>query len=247
MKRVRRLSQQPAGLADYLRIEARPSWGGFRSHTGGRAYRGLIKALTDLQHGLCGYCEIRLTQVDHQVEHVVPQSDRLWGASRVLDCRNMIACCKGGTVQSGDPSRRLDPVRRNRSCGEAKGDRVDGEFVDPRELPALPSLIRVLDDGRVEADVMACKSERASESNVTRTIEVLNLNAPRLRIQREKRWRALNDAWGELFDDADVMRNAARRELLPTGGRLTEFFTTRRSYFGPVAERVLGENPRAWI
>ena len=248
MKCVRRLRDQTPGLADYLRVEAqRPSWDGFRSHAGGSAYQGLIGELADLQHGLCGYCEIGLSKLDRQVEHVVPQSDPVQGASQALDCRNMIACCKGGTTRSSDLSRRLEPVKRNRSCGEAKGDHVNGEFVDPRNLPALPSLIRVLDDGRIEADVAACTSERVSAGDVTRTIEVLNLNAPRLRIQRERRWMALNDAWGELFDDTDAIRDAARTELLPVGGGLPEFFTTRRSYFGPVAERILMEQPRAWI
>ncbi len=159
MKHIRRLREQTPGLADYLRVETqRASWGGFHSHDRGRAYRSLFEALKELQHGLCGYCEIDLTELDRQVEHVVPQSDPVRGASQALDYRNMIACCKGGTAPSGDPSRRLEPVRRNRSCGEAKGDRVNGEFVDPRNLPAVPSLIRVLDDGRIEADVAACRA-----------------------------------------------------------------------------------------
>lgn len=248
MKRIRSLQDRTPGLADYLRVEAhRPSWKRFRSHDGGRAYRGLIQELTDLQHGLCGYCEIGVVELDRQVEHVVPQSDRVRGASLALDGHNMIACCKGGTARSAGPGRYLKPVPRNRSCGEEKGSRVNGEFVDPRELPALPSLIRVRYDGRIEADVAACRSEGVSAGDVTRTIEVLNLNAPRLRVQRESRWRALNDAWGELFNDADAMRNAARGELLPVGGRLPDFFTTRRSYFGAVAERILGEMPRTWI
>ena len=37
-------------------------------------------------------------------------------------------------------------MKRNRSRGEAKGGRVNGEFVDPRNLPALPALVRVRDD-----------------------------------------------------------------------------------------------------
>ena len=59
MKRIRRLPDSPAGLEDYLEVETRKaSWDGFRSHDGGRAHRGLIRALTDRQHGVCGYCEI---------------------------------------------------------------------------------------------------------------------------------------------------------------------------------------------
>ena len=124
---------------------------------------------------------------------------------------------------------------------------MNARFVDPRNLPALPSLMRVLDDGLIEADVAACTSEGVSATDVTRTIELLNLNARRLRTARERRWRALNEEWEQSFGDPDEMRGAARRELLPDGGRLRRFFTTTRCYFGLVAERVLQEQPRGWI
>ena len=248
MKRICGLSDRPPGLTDYLEVETqRASWEGFRSHDAGRAHRGLTDELTSVQHGLCGYCEIGLTELDHQVEHVVPRSDPVQGALRALDFRNVIACCKGGIGRRADADRYLKPVKRNRSCGEAKGGRTDGEFVDPRELPSVPSLVRVLDDGTIEADTAACASEDVPVTDVVRTIEVLNLNAKRLRRARERRWRALNGEYGELVGDPDEMSRAARRELLPVASRLPDFFTTTRSYFGPVAERVLDEQPRAWI
>lgn len=248
MKRIRRLPDRTPGLEDYLKVETqRASWDGFRSHDGGRAYRGLVEELTELQHGLCGYCETSLTERDRQVEHVVPRSDPVQGASRALDFRNLMACCKGGTARSRDADRYLPPVNRHRSCGEAKGGRVNGEFVDPRNLPSLPALMKVRDDGSIEADLAACASAGVSADHVTRTIEVLNLNAGRLRIAREKRWRALNDEWREWFDDPDRMNEAARDELLPTNDRLRRFFTTSRSYFGAIGERVLDEHPRTWV
>ena len=82
---------------------------------------------------------------------------------------------------------------------------------------------------------------------MNRTIEVLNLNARRLRIARERRWSALNEAWGELLGDSELRHEAARSELLPVDGRLPAFFTTARCFFGPLAERVLDEPPQAWI
>lgn len=85
-----------------------------------------------------------------------------------------------------------------------------------------------------------------SATSVTLTIELLNLNARRLRVVRAKRWRALNDEWGERLADTEEMQRAARIEVLPVDGRLPEFFTTSRSYFGPAAERVLQEQPRTW-
>ena len=44
------------------------------------------------------------------------------------------------------------------------------------------------------------------------------------------------------------MNAAARVELLPDGEKdLLKFFTTTRSYFGPLAERVLEQQPQEWI
>ena len=146
-----------------------------------------------------------------------------------------------------DRDRYLDPVPHNQSCGQAKDNRVNGDFVDPRDLPPSPSLMRVLDDGRIEADAEACVSAGVAETHVANTIEMLNLNAERLRVQRERRWNALNDEWVEHFDVPALIDAAARGELLPEGGRLPRFFTTSRCFFGPVAERILDEPPQAWI
>ena len=251
MKRIRGLPRGTPGLEDYLAVEMqRASWEGFRSHDGGRAHRELIQELTDLQHGLCSYCEISLTELDHQVEHVVPRSDPVQGRSLALDYRNLIACCKGGTRRGRDGNRYLEPVRRNRSCGEEKDARMLPTSLEPRNLPARPSLLRVFDDGHIEADSTACTHMGVSPEDVNRMIEMLNLNARRLRKARERRWWALSDEWGdwaERLADQGYLHEAARRELLPDPGRLPQFFTTARSYFGPVAERVLAEAPQTWV
>jgi len=206
-----------------------------------------------LQHGLCGYCEIGLVELDRQVEHVVPRSDPEHGALRALDVTNFIACCKGGENplfaldHLADRDRYLKPPKRNRSCGQKKGHDARADCVDPRDLPALPSLMRVLEDGAIEADPEACTSAGVPATRVTLTIEVLNLNAERLRLARERRWSALNGEWGDFFEDPDLMHQAARSELLPEDGRLRQFFTTSRCYFGPLAEQVLEKQPQAWI
>ncbi len=249
MKRIRTLDEPTPGLADYLDCEgAMASWEGFRSHWAGAAYRELIETLQTLQHGLCGYCEIDVTEQDRQVEHVVPQSDPQRGAARALDAANLIACCKGGTSVTDDDDRRRPPVKRNRTCGEAKGDSRNGDFIEPRSLPALPSLTRVRPDGRIEADQEACAAEDVDAGKVNRTIAILGLNVERLRLAREKRWRALNDNWRQYHDDPQLMTNAARMELLPdVDGNLPGFFTTSRSYFAPLGESILAADPRAWI
>lgn len=250
MKRVASLTDPTPGLAAYLAeaVEDGKDWAGFRNHAGGASYGELAGVLVDLQHGLCGYCEIDIQEGDRQVEHVIPRSDPLLGAALALNAGNMIACCKGGTLVIDDEARRLDPVRRNLSCGQAKEDRVDADFVDPRTLPDLPSLIRVNFDGRIEADVDSCHGYGISAGKIEKTIEILGLNVERLRRARENRWNALSDNWASELDDPEIMEAAAQGELLPDEeNRLPRYFTTSRSFFGGYGERILSEPPRNWI
>lgn len=187
MKRIRGLCGPTPGLSDYLDSEpGGAEWERFRNHEAGAAYRELVEKLEDVQHGLCGYCETNLVKRDRQVEHVVPRSHPRSGAARSLDAANLIACCKGGTSEMDDEDRRRRPVRRNRSCGEAKGASIFEGFVDPRELPELPSLTRVGSGGRIEVDRDACKEVGVPAHRVDRTIGLLGLNVERLRRARDK-------------------------------------------------------------
>lgn len=250
MKRIRALNEPPTGLTDYLDCDGEHAyWEGFRGHRAGAAYREIFETLRSLQHGLCGYCEIDMTERDRQIEHVIPQSDPQQGPTLALDPTNMMACCKGGTAWiAGEDARRRTPVRRNRSCGEAKQDLVDPRFVDPRTLPALPSLMRVRSDGRIVADEPVCASAPIDAGRVNRTIEILGLNVERLRLAREKRWNALSDNWREHYEDLEVMQAAARGELLPGEDcRLPRFFSTSRSFFDPLDEAILAKEPQTWI
>lgn len=252
MKRIRALDGPTCGLSDYLECDGtQANWEGFRSHrrqADKTAYSELIEALQSFQHGLCGYCEIKLTELNRQIEHVIPQSDPNQGPARVLDPTNMLACCKGGTRKTDDAAQWLAPVKRNLSCGQAKEDSVYLDFVDPRMLPALPSLVRVRFDGEITVDEIACADAAIDTNKVKRTIEILGLNVERLRVAREKRWRALSDNWREYYDDQEVMMEAARTELsLGHDGNLPTFFTTSRSYFFPLGEDILAEAPQAWI
>ena len=233
-------------LSNYLEEATTPEYGEFRDYLGGAAYRELIAELVDLQRGLCGYCEIEINlhQSNHQIEHVLPQSTHPEAA---LDVSNMIACCKGGTVEVEDQERFLKPPRRNLSCGQAKAERDDPQFLDPRRLPAQPSLLTVRNDGRIEADDRVCESEDEI-ARVEKTIEILGLNVERLRATRERRWRDLLDVWAPHFQSDDAMAQGAQSELLPgQDRRQAPFFTTRRSFFGRYAEHVLLLAGDSWI
>lgn len=254
MKRIRALDGPPPGLADDLEGDGdKASWNGFRSHQGGDAKRELMEALCSIQHGLCGYCEINIVENDRQVEHVIPQSNPEQGRDRALDPKNTMLCCQGGTtIIRQDDERRLQPPRPrlnrswNISCGEAKGNRVDPGLIDPRDLPTLPSLMKVRFDGKIRADAEACAKASIDVDRVRKTIEILGLNVERLRRAREKRWDALSENLKRHFDDFQIIKEAARGGLLPgEDGCLPKFFSTNRSYFKPMDIRIEGCATRA--
>ncbi len=257
MKRIRALEEPTPGLSEYRELEQdSATWEGFGSHRGSSdAKRELTDALADIQHGLCGYCEITLHPRDREIEHVIPRSDTARsGARKALDYTNMIASCRGNAGMlrhpdvSGDTSRFRFPIRAHRSCGHAKGDTSDAVFLDPREVPDSPSLFRVAIDGEITADVDACRLQRVEPARVERTIEILGLNVLRLREARAARWQDLQAEWDLYEDDWRKIRAAAIRELLPDGtDKLPRFFTTTRSFFGALAEAVLDKAHRSWV
>ena len=253
MKRIGTVPDPTSGLGEYLDSVDDANWEEFRSHDAGASLRELRGTLARNQHGLCAYCEIELKEPRLQIEHVIPRSGDAAGEQRALDIANMVACCMGGTVRvaSRQGQERDDhfrtPVRDNMSCGQAKGNRRDEAFLDPRELPEYPSLVRVRDNGLLEVDDGACQAAGVLLHRVGRTIEILNLNAERLRLARQK-WRSDLVEAAQRAGEADRMIAWIRAVLSPDpDGRLSRFFTTSRCYFGPVAERILDEQPQAWI
>ncbi|MDE3259722.1 MAG: TIGR02646 family protein [Gemmatimonadota bacterium] len=251
MKAIRGLSTPTSGLGQYLEdVGEGANWNEFRSHNSGGSYRELSEALTQNQHGICAYCEITINDLRRQVEHVIPQSDDKDGKKRATDIANMVACCTGGTVQIHAMDRQRRPGRNNISCGQAKGSKNVDDFADPRTLPFLPSVLRVIDDGQIEADESNCKRSGLPSDRLTRTVDILNLNAERLRLQREKQWIGLQEETEKIEDPGNPERiNAWIRSLLTPdeNDRLNPFFTTTRSYFGALAELILTEEPKNWI
>ena len=250
MKRIRTLQQPTPGLAAYCTTAGSSlDWNRFRNYDGGAAYRELRDALVELQHRLCGYCEINLIENDIQVEHVIPQSDPKRGTAQALNHANLIASCRGGSAIEFGPDGWDDAARfGERSCGQAKDRNNSSDFMDPRNLPALPSLLRVQPDGAIAADSAACAATGFAESDVEETIAILGLQSERLRLARENRWNDLKQNWGDYFDDAGAVQAAAQQELLAgADGALPKFFTTSRSYFGPIGEPILAEPPQGWI
>ena len=249
MKRIRRLDEATPGLSDYRNVERdHPSWVGFKSHQDGAAYHELREALIEKQRGLCGYCEIALTTSDTQIEHVIPRSAGNTGAAQELDAGNLMACCRGGNVKPPRPATYRHPRRKNLSCDAAKANQVDAAFLDPRELPVAPPLFRVDSEGRVGVNEVGCAAAGIPVARVVATIKILGLNVDRLRNARARRWFELLAVWDQVGSDPVVMQRAAQVILTPReDGRLDEFFSTARSYFGSAAVAALAETPETWM
>ena len=248
MKRIAALDEPTPGLVEYKEVEGdAATWDGFGSHAGtSDAKRELAGALETVQHGLCGYCEASLDPRNRQIEHVVARSDRgRDGPARSLDHSNMIACCLGNTSLQPGLSK---GTKGGVSCGQAKDDNPDPQFLDPRQLPALPSVVRVSDDGELSPNHAACQQTGLDPTRVQRTIEILRLNIARLRSARADQLRALQEDLIGYGGDKSLVRAAAKRELLPDeSGRLPPYFTTTRSFFREVAEDVLDEPGLPWV
>lgn len=250
MKPIRALDGPTPGLAEYLATVEQPDWEEFRSHEAGASYRELIEALTARQHGLCGYCEIELQDNDRQVEHFEPRSR---APDLALDASNLIAACTGGSSRrfgsdrpAHDEDRYLPPPRRNLSCGEAKGDRAAGGLIDPRETPPDP-IFDVRPDGLLRTNDAACDAAGLAPAHVADTINVLGLNVQRLRRARERFLADLAEQMEPIADDDAAWRWIGTLLRPNASGSLRRFFTTTRSYFGELAERVLKTGSADWV
>lgn len=266
MKPIKVLTTTTPGLRAFL--EAYPpttDWEVFRNFVdyvngaGNGAHHELIDALSVNQRGLCAYCELGLTGTDRQVEHFMPKAE--YPAS-TYERENLFAACKGGTnPHSPDRQRKaLKPSRRSCSCGQYKDRNTSSPVPVPKPtvIPPFPALFEVDPEGHLQPVADACEKADLDYDQVLETVEdCLNLNCERLKLARQTVWRKLaddvaaevenlpdpedDDAFAAILD-----RYAKTYLLLDDSGELAAFFTTRRSFFGAIGERLL-TNPEQWV
>jgi uncharacterized protein (TIGR02646 family) len=259
MKRIAGLATAPPShVAFHADVSIEKTWESLRDHP---AYRELRDALADRQHGLCAYCETDLIPNDISIEHIVPRSDPEHGKHLACDHGNMLAVCRGGgntavfgpCVRHPDPRRVLPPIEKNLCCGQAKGDRPASDFLDPRHIPRSPAIVSVGEDGTIASVSDACREHGIDRGAVDAHLDRLRLHIERLRIRRETIWQELAMSF-DLFlnlpatERDDHLTALAERQLLPNHeNKLAPFFTTARSFFGPLAETILARPPQAWV
>jgi len=235
--------------------------------------------LIKIQHGLCAYCEINLTENDRQIEHFHPKSDIPHENDWMFEITNLFAACKGGTQTNlfgrksryPEPTRCLSPIKKNRSCGEAKDDNVmDDEIIKPSDLPISPPLFSITRRppsgvvkpsdklGALKVNKNACLQAGIDPNKVEATIETFNLNCDRLCLARKTVLEKLEEDFelelanlGENPSDQQLkslLDKMAKYNLaVNRDGTLPAFFTTIRVFFLPQAESVLAQYPQNGI
>jgi uncharacterized protein (TIGR02646 family) len=285
MKKVKQLDTLPEYLQQFLTAyppdkRNKQDWNTFRNHEGGKTYNNLIQALIDIQRGLCAYCEINLIENDYQIEHFHPKSDICSEMDWMFEITNLFAACKGGTqtnlfgtkTRHPDPNRCLPPIKKNRSCGEAKDDNVvDDEIIKPSELPISPSLFLISrkpsvgivnknkdKEGALKVNENACLQAGIDPKKVQTTIDAFNLNCDRLCLARKMVLEKLEEDYerelaelGENPSDGQIklaLEKMAKCNLVVNqDGTLPAFFSTILVFFFPIGESVLAQSPQSWI
>lgn len=229
MKKVRK-TPGPNALTRYAATHPYDSWDHFRDDDSGESYREIREQLRDDQGGLCAYCERKPHKSKEQVEHFVPKSTpgQNWG----LDWDNLLMVCDGG-------SQGKHPRPANLSCDQHRNHweqtHATGQNpLNPLQLDAFPSrFVFHLTDSTIQpAD--------PNDSDAMRTIDLLNLNCPRLVDKRREvlfEYNRMVKKARESNDRTFLERLAA--QWFQT--RWPSFFTTRRTLLGNAAEEYLAK------
>ena len=262
MKRVGKSFPAPQTLRDYAQTGHDATWKQMYDDNAQGGYQAVrdcrAQAVRD-QHGLCAYCEQKITMEDPlrcRVEHFHSKSDSAGTHNWGLDWKNMLAVCDGGS-RSSQEAQKTHPLPANLSCDAHKNHIVqtgklpaacEGQLLNPLEMPAFPNLF-TLDKGtgRFRPDKTACAAVEipgnacgTTEALVNSTIAALNLNCARL--TEKRRLLAANIEYNKKILRERGMLPAEMPEKLVRryfSIQWPEFFTTLRCCLGPFAEDYL--------
>lgn len=208
-------------------------WEAFRGTT---AYSEAKDALIANQHGICAYCETRLSadRARVRIEHFHPKSDISDAHNWTLDWRNFMVVCMGGT----------NVPDKSSACGELHCDASKGSdptpILNPYEMPR-ELLFKLTERNELAPDVDICgrvgvagAAGRTTRELVENTIRVLNLNCRELRGIRFALRRAYEKERCRLRK-APSTRRSIRQIIFENWfaeGRQPSLWTTRKLLLG---------------
>ncbi len=202
--------------------DAKRRWSSFRHK------REIKDLLLCEQFRLCAYSEIRSDRegMDYHIEHVRPKSQ--FPADTFLYANLVVSALSDVGLQA----LRTEEV----FGGHAKGSDYDGQLFLSCLNPDCSRFFAYFSDGRVEP---ANGLDPAEQDKARYPRDLLNLNSPFLVNRRRRWWDELNSLLQQHLDDDQSVYHLAAVDLLPTNGRLSQFFSITRQFFGPVAQQVL--------
>ena len=236
MKFIEKRRSGGAGLARFhlsppnSSSEARVGWRRFNKKKGRKL--NLRRDLEADQYGLCSYSEIRpdLHGIYWHVEHVKPKSKY---PPLTFDYRNLaLSALSDKDLAVFNESAYFGGHHKKNEFDEAK-------FISCFDVHCEKFFL-YRSDGRVvpKIELSDDDSERSKY-----TIDLLNLNSEYLVNKRRNWYEQLAGLIDENLDCAVTLEQLARSDLLPSEGRLMEFFSITRQLYGRVAERIMTELP----
>ena len=209
--------------------EAGKRWKRFGSHN----KQALLPFLLNEQYYLCCYGELRadLRGFGYHIEHVENKSQQ---PGRTFDYQNLAASAL-------DSENGLHQFGINAFGGHAQGKNksVDMAKFIHCHLPDCSHYFAYVSDGRVvPAEGLSVQEKERAQY----TIDLLNLNCGFLQTERRNHWDELERLFDEHIQKDWDLHQLIQLELVPTDGKLNEFFSLTRQFFKQDAEWVLQQH-----
>lgn len=210
--------------------DATSRWGGFGHKS------KVQQSLLNEQYQLCCYSELRADEegLGYHIEHVENKSQH---PQRTFDYGNLAA----SALNSANDLSAFKAQGQAVFGGHATGKQHSCDmtrFVSCHQQDCA-RFFAYLSDGRVvPADTLNSQEKDRAQY----TIELLNLNSPYLLTLRQKWWIELDDLFQEHEDKGWSLADLAAIDLVPTGNKLSRFFSITRQFFGQIAVNVLQQH-----
>lgn len=234
MKYIRKLPYNSEGLKNAhakpptSAEEARKRWTKFKPHK-----KRLLQQLLTEQYQLCCYSEVDADKqgLGYHIEHVINKG---MNPSKTFDYANLAA----SAIHSDNISS-LPKAQVFGGHATGKANTFNESLFMPCNDANCSGLFTYLSNGGIipRDGLKPGEFERAEY-----TIKLLNLDSPFLVVLRRNRWQALDDEFNVYVDDHLELDVLVVQELLPSEGRLKDFFSLTRQFFGAKAEAILAEN-----
>lgn len=193
----------------------------------------VLQSLLAEQYQLCCYSELRADQenLGYHIEHVENKSQN---PPRTFDFSNLAACALDSKNDLSTFAAQGHEVFGGHAPGKQQACDMT-RFVSCHQ-PDCPRFFAYLSDGRIvpALELTALDLDRAQY-----TIDMLNLNSPYLITLRRQWWDELDKLFQEHLAKGWSLTDLASIDLVPTGNRLSRFFSLTRKFFGNVAEQTL--------